>query len=272
MNCLALEKLRPSTLAGAQMDARWGEIAARNKLKQGGFHTLENEVKAKRYLDGQSAREQMFGWGAMRQQYPNNPRYQRKFKDAKHRLKVARNKYAAILNSMLGAPHNKWEKERRWDMARMRKYYAKPLYYPFKEKSAQPVISWNKVKRMVWDAEKGDDLPPYLYSRKGVDYGLGPMSNLTGTHRATASQILERRGKPGRKPIHGVRVKHLKRKWKKRVRNSIKRARTLAEEGSPSGSWMTVLGGLDARINAAAHGSDDWRKTLIRRKHRKNYE
>lgn len=62
-------------------------------------------------------------------------------------------------------------------------------YYPRGYEPLHQVTSWAKVRALVRAALRGETIPPYL-----VDGEHGNGILLSGTHRATANDVLERRG------------------------------------------------------------------------------
>ena len=64
------------------------------------------------------------------------------------------------------------------------------MYYPKGYNPIHEVHSWGKVRGMVREIEAGNDVPAYLVDGENL---------LSGTHRAVANEILERRQRTPRR-------------------------------------------------------------------------
>ena len=64
------------------------------------------------------------------------------------------------------------------------------MYYPKGYNPIHEVMSWSKVRSMVRAIESGIDVPPFLVDGENL---------LSGTHRAVANELLERRSRTTRR-------------------------------------------------------------------------
>ena len=148
-------------------------------------------------------------------------------------------------------------------------------FYPYGERSPAYVNRWQKVKNMVRAQEKWGDVPPYLVaptkrgvrmvaSERGRDY------NLIGTHRATANQLIRRRGKG--KPIPEIPFTHLKSSVRVAgAKGKMFRLNRLDHLRRLYGRAATDLLDHDwKRIYNMA--GEKWPERLIRRKYRGRYK
>ena len=245
-----LLKLLPQTIARAQTKVKarrvhWDNDVGRNWLPHEDKRRVKNRVRA---LELQ---HKLFGWGALRRAEPDNMEYKRKYDEVRRKYLPAKRRVLLEKRGLLPK-----------------------AYYPYGKKSSFPVLNWKMVRDEVLAIEEGRNRPtPFLYSKKGLDYGLGPMSTLgfRDSDRVAILRLLQRRNKDFKESqgVYRIHFKHLKPEWKRQFKNELK---TIREKVRRTGDASLAQNDADTKISGPIFGA--WRqhpKSLIRRKHFARY-